>query len=105
MAPSSGSHGGSLSPGTPAQSRALFPWYVGWIQLSPAVSENDTPDTPTPSVNGQSLSGPALQASMSMLSLAPAASICTAPGRGSTATAGSFLLVGREGARGAARRD
>ena len=32
-----------------------------------------SPETPTPPVNGQVLSGPALQASMSMLSLAPAA--------------------------------
>ena len=31
------------------------------------------PDTPTPSVKGQVVGSPALQASMSMLSLAPAA--------------------------------
>src|SRR5215212_10506234 len=48
------------------------------------------PDTPTPSVNGQVVGSPALQASRSMLSLAPAAR--TLGWLGSTARAGSFCL-------------
>jgi hypothetical protein len=64
----------------------------------PLSNEKDTPDTPTPSVNGQSLSGPALQASMSMLSLAPAAS--TVGWLASIATAGSFCLLAENGAAG-----
>src|SRR5215216_1398252 len=56
------------------------------------------PDTPTPSVNGQSLSGPALHASMSMLSLDPAAS--TVGLRWSTTTAGSFCLFCENGVAG-----
>ena len=48
------------------------------------------PDPPTSVVNGQVLSVPALQASISMLSFAPAA---TSHGwAGSIATAGSFCL-------------
>ena len=54
-------------------------------------------------MNGQSLSGPALQASMSMLSLAPAAS--TAGWAGSTATAGSFCLFCENGLVGTADAD
>ncbi len=49
-------------------------------------------------MNGQSLSGPALQASMSMLSLAPAAR--TVEWLGSTATAGSFCLFCENGLGG-----
>src|SRR5919206_3437844 len=56
------------------------------------------PETPTPSVNGQSLSGPALQASMSMLSFAPAATTFVATGL--TATAGSFCLFCENGVVG-----
>jgi hypothetical protein len=39
----------------------------------PLSNEKEIPDAPTPSVNGHVLSVPALQASMSMLSFAPAA--------------------------------
>src|SRR5262245_9614312 len=56
------------------------------------------PETPTPGVNGQSLSGPALQASMSMLSLAPAAR--TLGWAGSIAIAGSFCLLAENGLAG-----
>src|SRR3954447_22803922 len=64
------------------------------------------PDTPTPSVNGQVLSVPALQASMSMLSLAPAASTvddvprCLADAPWSMAIAGSFCLFCENGVGG-----
>src|SRR5436305_14823330 len=53
------------------------------------------PETPTPGVNGHVVSSPALQASMSMLSFAPAASefgMCA-----STASAGSFCLFCENG--------
>ena len=60
------------------------------------------PETPTPGVNGQSLSGPALQASMSMLSLAPAAR--TFGWLASIATRRLVLLVLRERARAGCRR-
>ncbi len=63
---------------------------MGCTQLSPELNENWIPEPPTSVVNGQSLSGPALQASMSMLSLAPAATNHGCPG--SIATAGSFCL-------------
>jgi hypothetical protein len=56
------------------------------------------PDTPTPGVNGQSLSGPALQASISMLSFDPAAS--TFGWAGSIAIAGSFCLLAENGLTG-----
>src|ERR687887_603438 len=56
------------------------------------------PETPTPPVNGQVLSGPELQASMSMLSLAPAAS--TDGSVGSIAIAGSFCLFCENGVGG-----
>lgn len=49
------------------------------------------PDPPTPSVNGQVVSSPALQASWSMLSFAPATT--TLGWFGSMATAGSFCLL------------
>jgi hypothetical protein len=52
--------------------------------------ENCTPETPTPSVNGQSVSSPARQSSRSMLSLAPAAKMFGATGL--TASPGSFCL-------------
>src|SRR6266508_6359525 len=56
------------------------------------------PETPTPSVKGQVLSVPALQASRSMLSFAPAA---RTPGwLASIATAGSFCLLGENGDTG-----
>src|SRR5215213_1943756 len=53
------------------------------------------PETPTPGVNGQVVSSPALQASRSMLSLAPAAK--TLGWFWSTATAGSFCLFWEKG--------
>src|SRR6266487_4386126 len=56
------------------------------------------PDTPTPSVNGQVLSVPALQASMSILSFAPAAR--TLGWLASIATAGSFCLLAENGETG-----
>ena len=68
---------------------------MGWLQLWPESKEKYTPETPTPSVNGQVLSGPALQASMSMLSLAPATA--TLVWLGSMATAGSFCLFCENG--------
>src|SRR5215211_4821719 len=56
------------------------------------------PDTPTSVVNGQSVCGPALQASISRLSFAPAA---TSHGcAGSTVTAGSFCLFLENGPSG-----
>jgi len=68
---------------------------VGWNHEVPRSNEKETPETPTPSVNGQVLSVPALQASMSILSLAPAASTvgCLA----SIAMAGSFCLFCENG--------
>src|SRR5436190_17489904 len=56
------------------------------------------PDPPTPSVNGHVLSVPALQASMSMLSLEPAARMFG--WLASTATAGSFCLFCENGVTG-----
>src|SRR5215213_8276279 len=53
------------------------------------------PEVPTPGVNGQVVSSPALQASRSMLSLAPAAK--TLGWFWSTATAGSFCLFWEKG--------
>ena len=54
------------------------------------MKEKYTPEVPTPGVNGQVVGSPALQASRSMLSLAPAATTfgCAA----SMASAGSFCL-------------
>src|SRR6266550_7582312 len=56
------------------------------------------PDTPTPGVNGQVLSAPALQPSMSMLSFAPAATMFG--WAASMATAGSFCLFCENGVVG-----
>src|SRR5215210_1910711 len=95
MSPSPGTHSGSSSPTSPRQSLAVRPVYVGWDQVSPLSNEKYTPDPPTPSVNGQSVSGPALQASMSMLSLAPATT--TLGWFASIATAGSFCLFCENG--------
>src|SRR5689334_15795110 len=53
------------------------------------------PELPTPGVNGQVLSAPALQASMSILSFAPATS--TSGCATSTASAGSFCLFCENG--------
>src|SRR5438874_10675390 len=53
------------------------------------------PETPTPGVNGHELSVPALHASMSTSSLAPAAS--TLGWLASTARAGSFCLFCENG--------
>jgi hypothetical protein len=98
IGPVVGWHGGSLSPGAPRQPRALSPVYVGWVQLWPESNENETPDTPTPGVNGHVLSVPALQASMSISSFAPAAR--TFGWLASTATAGSFCLFWENGPAG-----
>src|SRR5215218_608377 len=98
MSPSPGTHSGSLPPGTPRQPLAVRPVYVGWVQVSPLSKEKYTPEPPTPSVNGQSVSGPALQASMSMLSLAPATT--TSGWFASIATAGSFCLFCENGPGG-----
>src|SRR3954447_26683704 len=81
-------------PGVPRQWRAVQPEYAGCSQ-APPFWEKYTPETPTPSVNGQSVSGPALQASMSISSFAPAA--LYAGLLGSTATAGSFCLFWENG--------
>src|SRR5258708_8542637 len=58
----------------PRQSRALHPVYVGCAHEWPPSNEKYTPETPTPCVNGHVVGSPALQASMSMLSLGPAPS-------------------------------
>ena len=70
--------------------RAEKPVYVGWVHVRPASVENWMPDKPTPGVNGQVRSSPALHASRSMLSFAPAARI--AGFTGFTARPGSFCL-------------
>jgi hypothetical protein len=74
----------------PRQWRADQPVYSGWIQDAPPSKENWTPVTPTSVVNGQVVGSPALHASRSMLSLAPAARISGLDG--SMATVGSFCL-------------
>src|SRR5215211_8103176 len=56
------------------------------------------PEPPTPGVNGQVVGSPALQASMSMLSLEPAAS--TSSWLASIASAGSFCLFCENGLDG-----
>jgi len=71
---------------------------VGWVQLAPPSSEKYTPEPLTPGVNGQVVSAPALQASSSMLSFAPATT--TFGWAGSMATAGSFCLFWENGAAG-----
>src|SRR6266508_3615562 len=63
---------------------------MGWFQFAPPLLENWSAALPTPSVNGQVVSSPALQSSMSMLSFAPATSRLW--WFGSIATAGSFCL-------------
>src|SRR5258708_17779318 len=79
----------------PRQSRELHPVYVGCAHEWPPSNEKYTPETPTPCVNGQVVGSPALQASMSMLSLAPAT---TSDGScASIATAGSFCLFCENG--------
>ena len=66
------------------------PVYVGCIHVFPPSNEKWIPEPPTPGVNGQVVGSPALQASMSMLSLDPAAR--TSSLLASIATAGSFCL-------------
>src|SRR5260370_37987303 len=79
----------------PRQSRALHPVYVGCVHDRPPSNEKYTPDSPTPGVNGHVVGSPALHASMSMLSLAPAT---TSDGScASIATAGSFCLFCENG--------
>src|SRR5687768_3702065 len=96
----SGTQPVSVAGGTPGErsgwprqlavTRADSPVYVGCVQVRPESVENWTPETPTPGVNGQVRSSPALQASRSMLSLAPAARIDGFTGL--TARPGSFCL-------------
>ena len=72
--------------------------YVGWVQVVPESKEKYTPEVPTPGVNGQVVSLPALHASRSMLSLAPAARMFG--WFASIATAGSFCLFSENGLGG-----
>src|SRR5689334_12899702 len=90
MEPTWGTQSASAEPTTPVQPRADQPVYVGCVQVCPESSEKYTPDTPTPGVKGHVVSLPALQASMSMLSFAPATN--TVGWVMSTASAGSFCL-------------
>src|SRR5215472_17201266 len=79
----------------PRQSRALHPVYVGCVHEAPPSKEKYTPETPTPGVNGHVVGSPALHASMSISSLAPATTsdgLCA-----SIATAGSFCLFCENG--------
>src|SRR5215471_15879320 len=82
----------------PRQSRALHPEYVGCVHDAPPLKEKYTPDEPTPGVNGHVVGSPALHASMSMLSLAPATA--SAGLFASIATAGSFCLFCEKMSRG-----
>src|SRR5438093_7256986 len=95
MGPTVGVHGGSVLPTTPRHPRADSPVYVGWVQVVPESKEKYTPDVPTSGVNGHVLSSPALHASRSMLSFAPAARIVGL--FASIATAGSFCLFCENG--------
>src|SRR5229473_8708090 len=94
MGPRCGVQPGS-GPTTPRQSRADQPEYVGCFQVVPLSNEKYTPETPTPAVNGHVVSAPALHASRSMLSFAPAAR--TVGLDWSIATAGSFCLFCENG--------
>src|SRR5207245_2554650 len=69
--------------------------YVRWLHGVTESNAKETPDTATPLVNGQVVSLPALQASMSMFSLAPATR--TFGWFASTARAGSFCLFCEKG--------
>ena len=82
----------------PRQLRAVQPVYVGWVQVWPLSNEKYTPEPPMRKVNGQVVSSPALHASSSMLSFAPAARIFGACA--SMATAGSFCLFCENGVDG-----
>ncbi|TML12893.1 MAG: hypothetical protein E6G31_08530 [Actinobacteria bacterium] len=75
--------------------RALQPVYVGCVQWLPESNEKYTPETPTPWVNGQVLSAPALQSSRSMFSFAPATTMFG--WFASIAIAGSFCLFCENG--------
>src|SRR5215472_9395836 len=90
MGPTCGTHAAG-----PRQARALHPVYVGCVHEWPPSKEKYTPETPTPGVNGQVVGLPALHASMSISSLAPATTsdgLCA-----SIATAGSFCLFCENG--------
>ena len=52
--------------------RRLAVWCHRFVHVVPLSNEKYTPETPTPGVNGQVLSAPALQASMSISSFEPA---------------------------------
>jgi hypothetical protein len=66
--------------------------------VTPESIEKYTPEPPIPPVNGQVVSSPALHASSSMLSFAPAAR--TLGACASIATAGSFCLFWENGLGG-----
>src|SRR5881397_34356 len=66
--------------------------------MAPESKEKYTPDVPMPGVNGHVVSFPALHASRSMLSLAPAARMFG--WFASIATAGSFCLFCENGVLG-----
>src|SRR5881397_1222206 len=66
--------------------------------MAPESKEKYTPDVPTPGVNGHVLSSPALHASRSMLSLAPATRMLG--WSASIAIAGSFCLFCENGVVG-----
>ena len=68
------------------------------IQVAPPSNEKYMPEAPTPLVKGQVVGSPAAQASISMLSLAPAAN--TVGLLGSTAIQGSFCLFCEKGVAG-----
>src|SRR5215470_6404480 len=90
MGPTCGAHAAG-----PRQSRALHPEYVGCVHEWPPSKEKYTPEEPTPGVNGHVVGSPALHASMSISSLAPATTsdgLCA-----SIATAGSFCLFCENG--------
>src|SRR5258705_3046078 len=91
-------HGGSLLPTTPTQLRPVRPVYVGWVQVFRPSKEKYTPETPTPGVNGQVLSVPALHASMSISSLDPATRMLGL--LASAVIVGSFCLFCENGVGG-----
>src|SRR5437867_11854665 len=94
MGPTVGWQGGSL-PGAPVQLRAVQPVYVGCVQFAPPLNEKYTPESPTPCVNGQEVSLPALQASRSISSFTPEATMLGLMGL--IARPGSFCLLRGKG--------
>src|SRR5437764_1470507 len=86
-----GPFGSGTHSAGPRQPRAEYPVYVGAVHVAPRSIEKEIPAVPTPSVKGQLVGSPALQASMSTLPLTPAARMfgCI----GSMATNGSSTLL------------